>query len=340
MSEKLPAIVIPAYQPDEQLVLLIRELRAQRPNQIIVVVNDGSSTSCQRIFAALADYEVNVLHHEMNLGKGQALKTAFNYYLKIFAESPVGVVTADADGQHSVTDIIALSDALTHAPQHLHLGVRSFAEEDIPWRSKFGNVLTGYIFRQMSSSPLYDTQTGLRGIPFGLMEIVSRSKSNGYEFELEMLLLAAERRIQLNQVPIKTIYIANNKASHFNPLIDSIKIYLVFLRFSAISLVSFLLDLAVFFLCYFLSHQILLATVLGKLVAGCFNFKFHHRFKRSVIAMMLAGLLSYGMIIIMNSLGMNIILSKLAAEIILVLINLAMNKLFKLRDASEDKITG
>jgi len=226
-----PAVVIPAYQPDEKLLILIQTLRERRPQQLIIVVNDGSDEKLRGLFAELLNYEVEVLHHPRNLGKGQALKTAFVHYLNLTRGEALGVITADADGQHSVEDIIALSDALAVTAHALHLGVRDFGLAEIPWRSRVGNILTGYIFRKISATPLYDTQTGLRGIPVNLLKLILNSQSQGYELEMEMLLIAAQRQIQMNQIPIKTIYFNRNAQSHFNPLRDSWKIYRVVLRF-------------------------------------------------------------------------------------------------------------
>jgi glycosyltransferase involved in cell wall biosynthesis len=228
-----PALVIPAYQPDEQLLALIRAFREQRPFQMIIVVNDGSGPHTRTLFAALLAYRVEVLHHPRNFGKGQALKTAFAHYLNMVGDQAVGVITADADGQHSVEDIIAVSDALMTTAYDLHLGVRDFNGEtlEIPWRSKFGNFLTSYIFRKMSATALCDTQTGLRGIPVSLLQSLLSSPLQGYELEMEMLLIAVERQIRMNQIPIKTIYLNNNAKSHFNPLLDSVRIYRVVVRF-------------------------------------------------------------------------------------------------------------
>ncbi len=231
-----PAVVVPAYQPDEKLLELIRELRRLRPFQLIIVVNDGSSPKLRDLFARLQHSQVEVLHHSQNMGKGQALKTAFQHYLNLAGDAALGLITADADGQHCVEDILALSDALAKMPLHLHLGVRDFTAASmksagIPWRSRFGNVLTGYIFRKICSTPLYDTQTGLRGIPVSLLKSLIQSKSQGYELEMEMLLMAARQEIRMNQIPIKTIYFNQNTQSHFNPLRDSFKIYRVVARF-------------------------------------------------------------------------------------------------------------
>jgi glycosyltransferase involved in cell wall biosynthesis len=231
-----PAIVIPAYQPDEQLLKLVQELRRQRAQQLIIVVNDGSSSDVAHLFTQLSNYQVEILHHSQNLGKGQALKTAFLYYLNLIGDAALGVVTADADGQHSVEDILALSDALAQSGQHLHLGVRDFTAQSthstqIPWRSRIGNLLTGYILTKLCATPLKDTQTGLRGIPIQLLKTMLQSAANGYELEMEMLLIAARQGILIQQIPIKTIYFNRNSRSHFNPLRDSFRIYWVVVRF-------------------------------------------------------------------------------------------------------------
>ncbi len=337
----LPAIVIPAYQPDEQLVTLIKNLREQRPTQPIIVVDDGSDPVLHPLFTMLADYQVEIVRHAVNLGKGQALKTAFNHYLNVFGQHAIGVVTADADGQHSVEDILALTTALINAPQELHLGVRGFQLKNVPWRSKIGNAMTGFVFRQVCTSNLRDTQTGLRGIPSQLMRSVLKRKAMGYDLELEMLLLAAEQHLKINQIAIKTIYIANNAASHFNPLMDSIKIYLVFVRYSSLSVFSTILDFSVFLFSYGFFQDILSAVILGRVIAASFNFKWNRRrlFKKRVYNSLsgilryslTTGLLAfviYGLINTINKYGFNILYSKIAAELLLLMSMLSVSEFF------------
>ena len=96
-------IVIPAYQPDEKLTGVVDTL-ISKTSFPIVVVDDGSSADCQPLFAALAEREqVTVLHHEVNRGKGAAMKTAFQYVYDHCPEAE-GVITVDADGQHAPSD--------------------------------------------------------------------------------------------------------------------------------------------------------------------------------------------------------------------------------------------
>lgn len=68
-------LVIPAYEPDYNLIRLIKKVREKSDFEVIVI-NDGSSASCNRVFEQAATY-ATVLHHSLNQGKGQALKQLF-----------------------------------------------------------------------------------------------------------------------------------------------------------------------------------------------------------------------------------------------------------------------
>src|SRR6185436_13782275 len=114
-----------------------------------------------------------------------------------------------------------------------------------PMRSAFGNNLTRGVFRFFTGQRLRDTQTGLRGLPVALCTRCLRVPLNGYDFELEMLMVAG-REFRITEVPIETIYIEGNKSSHFNPLWDSLRVYFVFLRFCGSSLITAVVDNTVF----------------------------------------------------------------------------------------------
>src|SRR5579872_7294401 len=132
------AVVIPAYRPSGGLVDLVRTL-TEKTAPPIVIVDDGSGPEFRAVFDAVAAFPgVQLLRHAVNLGKGAALKTAFNH---ILCSSPalVGVVTADADGQHHPDDILKVAEALRAEPEALILGSRSF-DQDVPLRSRFGNI--------------------------------------------------------------------------------------------------------------------------------------------------------------------------------------------------------
>ena len=119
------ALLIPAYQPSEPLLDLIRQLSLEdHPFIVTVVVDDGSGPECEPIFrmAGAAPGTVAV-RHPKNRGKGAALKTGLDYIASNFPAC-TGVVTADADGQHAIPDILAVAGALIRNPQSLVMGTR------------------------------------------------------------------------------------------------------------------------------------------------------------------------------------------------------------------------
>ena len=99
-------ILIPSLEPDDRLPAYMRRLLEAGFTRA-VVVDDGSSEKYQPIFNELAEMPgVTVLHHEVNRGKGCALKTGYAYIRDNIPEAS-GVITADADGQHTVEEVIS-----------------------------------------------------------------------------------------------------------------------------------------------------------------------------------------------------------------------------------------
>lgn len=220
------AIVIPAYEPDDSLVSLLERLRTGFTR--IVVVDDGSKRAAGTFAQVEKMPGITLLRHESNKGKGAALKTAFK---KIFTDFPEidGVVTADADGQHLPEDILKVAEATKANQDRYTLGVRAFSG-NVPLRSRFGNAWSRYFFFLLTGVMVYDTQTGLRGIPRALLPDATAIPGDRYEYEMRMLVAAARNRHKPVQVPIKTVYLNENKSSHFNPIRDSLKTQMALLH--------------------------------------------------------------------------------------------------------------
>ena len=138
-------LIIPAYQPDLNLVKLVRLVHAKSDLHIIVV-DDGSDADKKVIFDKLEGL-ATVLTHEHNQGKGQALKTAYAYILERGTYG--SIVTADADGQHKIWDIFRVVNQSQEHPGSLILGACAFSGK-VPLRSAFGNKLTRFLFKQQT----------------------------------------------------------------------------------------------------------------------------------------------------------------------------------------------
>lgn len=317
---QLPVLIIPAYQPEPRLVPIVDAL-LQRPYPVILVVDDGSDEDKKPIFKELAKKErVTVLTHAVNLGKGAALKTAFNHALVHFGDRH-GVVTVDADGQHLPDDVYKVAGELIRSPESLVLGARTFSGK-IPLRSQFGNILTRYIFHFLIGKKISDTQTGLRGISRMLMRQLLTVSSSRYEFELDMLVAAANQRLNVIEVPITTVYEEGNPTSHFNPLLDSARIYFVFLRFIFTSLLTACADLVVFSLTFYLTGALFGSVVTGRAVGAAASFIASKKFvfKSDRNALLAAGKF---LLLWLALLGVSYLLTSLAVDYLRVNVYLA-----------------
>ena len=243
------SVVLPSLDPDEKLDAVIDGLLEYGFTDIILV-NDGSKPENLPRFQHAADThkEVHLLHHEVNRGKGAALKTAFAYFLENRPEGK-GVVTVDGDNQHHPEDTRACAERMLETSKVI-LGCRDFNLPHVPKRSRFGNHTTSLVFKLFCGMTLSDTQTGLRAIPRSAMEKFLTVYGDRFEYETNMLLAMKTMGIPYEEVKIRTVYIEENKSSHFHAIKDSWRIYKLilahFFRYTVSSLVSACVDTGMF----------------------------------------------------------------------------------------------
>ena len=276
-ARKDTVIFIPSLDPDNKLLGVVSGLK-DIGFENIVLLDDGSAS--EDIFLkARNEYGCILLKHCVNLGKGRALKDGLNYIYNNFKDC-VGVVTVDGDGQHLAKDTLAVAERLCEKNDCLIMGCRDFSLDNIPARSKFGNVTTSRVLKALCGISLSDTQTGLRGIPMKLIPDFVKISGERFEYELNMILETKEKNIPLVEVLIDTVYLEENESSHFNPLKDSIRIYSLFLKFIVASLSSSLVDIIIFtILCFAFKNiipdfagYILAATIIARICSAIFNF--------------------------------------------------------------------
>lgn len=214
--------IIPALNPEDKLIKLVKELKKDFDD--IIVVNDGSESD--EIFKRLKDTkDCVILTHEVNKGKGEALKTAYRYYLKNFSKKYLGVIALDADGQHLPTDAVSISKLLEKEDKFI-LGTRLFNTKETPFRNKLGNRITSRVFKWFYKVYIKDTQTGLRATPNRLIKPLLEVAGSRFEYELNVLIKLVKMKEEILEYNIKTVYLENsNKKSHFKVFRDSYQIY-------------------------------------------------------------------------------------------------------------------
>lgn len=275
-------VILPSLNPDEKLNMVIGGLLREGFTDI-VIVNDGSDEAHMEPFKKAALHkEVTVLTHEVNKGKGRALKTAFSYVLEN-RKDIAGVVTVDGDNQHTSHDIKACAEKMCRKGKVI-LGCRNFNGPDVPFKSKFGNVLTSSVFRLFCGIKLSDTQTGLRAIPAGYLPLLCEVAGERFEYETEMLLVFRKNNIAFEEQEIKTVYLEENVSTHFHPVKDSIRIYKIIFKFMLSSGASFLIDYCIFVMLVYLlegvigrEQKLLIATVTARAFSSLFNYTMNRK---------------------------------------------------------------
>lgn len=281
MDLKNISVVLPSLDPDDKLITVIDGLLETGFTDIILV-NDGSKPENLHYFETAATHpEVHLLHHEVNRGKGAALKTAFTWFLENRPDA-AGVVTVDGDNQHHPADTKACSEQMMRSNKVV-LGCRDFSLPHVPPRSRMGNNITCGVFKIMVGMTISDTQTGLRAIPTHAVKAFLTVKGDRFEYETNMLLAMKEQCIDFEEVKIRTVYIEENKSSHFRAVRDSWRIYKLilahFFRYTLSSLLSAVVDEGVFTLLSWLLQNTLtgllltaVPTITARVVSSLLNF--------------------------------------------------------------------
>lgn len=230
-------VLIPAYKPDIILLELIEQLKMVGFS--IVVVDDGSGKEYRTLFEQASEF-AQVISYDRNKGKGGALKTGLSKITELYPDT-TNVITADADGQHSVNDICRMSDVLESGADFV-VSTRKL-DRNIPFRSWIGNALSRFICALIGGEYLSDNQSGLRGFGVGNIEWMTHVSGEKYDYEMNSLLYAMNQRIVLTELPIEAIYLDGNKASHFSPLLDTFRIYRTVFRTARASVLAKLLNI-------------------------------------------------------------------------------------------------
>jgi glycosyltransferase involved in cell wall biosynthesis len=329
------AVLIPCWQPGAELAPLVAALLSYGFGQMVVVA-DGEPTD--PIFAELAQMVgVQVLRHAVNLGKGRALKTGFQAVLANLPQVET-VVTADADGQHLVVDIVAVAREamVTQLPV---LGTRRFSVR-VPIRSRVGNGFTRALFLGVTGTMMADTQTGLRAVPRVLLPELLELPGERYEYETSMLAYMCRDGRRPVEVPISTVYLDGNRSSHFDPLWDSMRISFVLLRFYSSSLIASAMDFLGFAIVFAASGNLALGVAAGRL-SSLVNLALNRRYvfqNRSQITPVMvryyviaSGIAVMSYLIIraaMVHLHWNVYAAKVAADVLLSLLSFSVQSAF------------
>ena len=321
--------LIPAYCPEDRMIGLIKELDIR--GFAVVVIDDGSGEEYDELFTAARQY-ASVKRYTPNRGKGEALKCGMRY-IKERYQAPYTVITADADGQHRVEDIVKVADAAAEHPDSLILGKR-LLDKSSPIKSRIGNGITRVLYRLTTGRRIYETQTGLRAFSNRLLPRFLKLPGHRYEFEIDMILDASNADII--EVDIQTVYFDNNAASHFRPLQDTVSLNKEFLRYKLPSINAGLAGLLLFVLIVNFGGAWIWACVLSRLftilLKGGLNrvvpFAEKPSVGRYVLTSGIVLLCDIGVMAALVSVGVNVYAAKVLSGIVMIFVSMIVRTVF------------
>lgn len=211
-------IIVPTYNNEKTLRRVIDGILVYTSH--IIIVNDGATDSTATILKEYPNLEQ--IHFFKNKGKGQALRHGFKHALSLGYQH---AITIDSDGQHFPEDLVIFIDALekTTTPDVLLIGARNMNQDSVPKKSSFGNKFSNFWFKVETGIQLQDTQSGFRLYPLVPLSTISFFTTK-FEFEIEVIVKAAWKGIQVKNIPVKVLYDATERVSHFKPWKDFTRI--------------------------------------------------------------------------------------------------------------------
>jgi len=199
-------LILPAYNEAETIGSIISQ--AHMYVESIIVVDDGSSDNTDQI---ASEQDVVVLQHEINRGKGMALRTGFKYALENGYEI---VITMDSDGQHEPADILRFIDKFHQDDADILIGARVFEKQKMPLHRRLNNKLVSRVGSWLCGQKIVDFQSGFRLIKSKVLHSITLETAH-FETESELLIKAGRMGFRIETLPIRTIY--ENQVSNVKP---------------------------------------------------------------------------------------------------------------------------
>lgn len=213
-------VIIPTYNNEGTLSQVIQDV--QKWASDVIVVNDGSTDKTAKILKEQKD--IKLIDYPKNKGKGYALKLGLK---KAYEWGFRYAITIDSDGQHFADDIPTFIDRIEAVPDSLLVGARNLTADNMPAKNTFANKFSNFWYKVETGKALTDTQSGFRLYPLEKLQNM-RFITRRYEFEMEIIVRAAWRGVNVENVPVKVYYAPEGeRVSHFKPVKDFTRISLL-----------------------------------------------------------------------------------------------------------------
>ncbi|HEX2835174.1 MAG TPA: glycosyltransferase family 2 protein [Thermoanaerobaculia bacterium] len=207
--------IIPALNAERTLGKVVQATREQLAD--VLVIDDGST---DRTSDVAREAGAVVLRHEVNRGKGAALKTGFAYALERNGDA---VITLDADGQHLPGEIPKFLAEWERSHADLIIGGRAHLFQHMLPRRRNANRFSAWCISKAAGVPVADSQSGFRLYSSALLRAL-QLHTDGFDMESEVIVRAGRRGMKIVSIPIELGFVDGIATSHYKPLKDTLRI--------------------------------------------------------------------------------------------------------------------
>ena len=219
------AAVIPAYQDEKHIGDIVRRTR-ERLDHILVIDDGSSDQTAHRAREAGAE----VLVHDQNRGKGEAIKTGLGHWS---AREVTWAILLDSDGQHLPEEIDRFIAAAASATEPtFFIGNRMNDTSRMPFVRRVVNRYMSSEISRVCGQRIPDTLCGFRMLHRQLIpELLGGA--HRFEYETEVLIIASRDGYRIESVPITTVY--TDQVSKIHPVRDTLRFFKLMRRYRKIS---------------------------------------------------------------------------------------------------------
>ena len=210
------AALVPCYFEEKRIREVATATKAEL--DLVLAVDDGSTDRTSDEARAAG---VEVIKHEKNAGKGAAIKTGLRALLD--RAGVEFILILDGDGQHLPAEIPNFLAEANATGAAMVVGNRMGDVRDMPFVRKCTNRYMSWTISRVIGQRVPDSQCGFRMFHRGLAAALCATESSKYDFETEMLVIAARRGGAIAAVPVSTVY--GDEVSKIHPLRDTIRFF-------------------------------------------------------------------------------------------------------------------
>jgi glycosyltransferase involved in cell wall biosynthesis len=187
------SVLIPVFNEEESVHELLQRVLAVPCDKEIVIVDDCSSDGTWNVLQGIEDESVHIYRHEVNLGKGSAIRTALSR-----ATGDL-VIIQDADLEYDPNDYPRLLEPITSGKAQVVYGVRDLSSQKLLFR--LGNRFLTLVTNALYGARVSDMETCYKVMPREVMQGLDL-RATRFQIEPEITAKVLRRGYHIHEVPI------------------------------------------------------------------------------------------------------------------------------------------